>query len=122
MVGASERRHSRRYPIELPLLHTPKTPPADGSKVGWAHTLSEGGACIGVAERLQSQMPLRVRLRTDRDTLEVDAAAVWAREPPLPDGGIPPGLYPDCHRPVPGPLWGCSSLSRLTFLCQNRAR
>ena len=89
---ASERRQSRRYPIQLPLLHTAKAPTDAGSGVGWTHHLSEGGADVELTMRLPAHLPLGIRLRTDRGPIEAEAAVVWTKECFLPGGGILHGI------------------------------
>ena len=91
-MHGSERRQYRRYPIRLPLLHTPKAPTGAGSGVGWTHHLSEGGADVELPMRLPADAPLRVRLRTDRGPIEAEAVVVWTKERLVPGGGIPHGV------------------------------
>jgi len=92
MPECSEYRKFRRYPIQLPLLHTPKGPAPAQPGVGWTRNLSEGGACVELAERLPSRLPLWVRLRTERGAIEGEAEVTWAEEPPLVNGGILHGV------------------------------
>lgn len=92
MAERSEQRRFRRYPIQLPLLHTPKNPAHARTGAGWTRNLSEGGACVELGEHLPSRMPLRVRLRTDRGAIEAEAQVVWAGGSRLGDGGICHGM------------------------------
>jgi hypothetical protein len=92
MSDQSERRHFRRYPIQLPLLHTPKGPAPAQPGVGWTQNVSEGGACVELAEPLQSRLPLLVHLRTERGIIEAEAEVAWAEKPPLETGGILHGV------------------------------
>lgn len=92
MPDATEQRQFRRYPIQLPLLHTSRTPTRNGRGVGWSRDLSEGGGCVELAEHLSSQTPLRVRLRTDLGVIETEAKVAWAGDQLLPGGGILHGL------------------------------
>ncbi len=92
MHDRSERRQSRRYPIQVPLLLTPKAPTGTGTGVGWTRQLSEGGAGVELPVRLPAPTPLRVRLRTDRGLIEAEAAVVWTKESLLPSGGILHGV------------------------------
>ena len=91
MPDRSERRQSRRYPIQVPLMHTSKASTGKGSGVGWTRHLSEGGAAVELPSRLPAEMPLRVRLRTDRGLIEAEAVVVWTKEP-LPGEGILHGV------------------------------
>ncbi len=90
-MHGSERRHYRRYPIQLPLLHATKAPAEVGSGVGWTRHLSEGGADVELPVRLSAGVPLRVRLRTDRGLIEAETVVVWTQERLVPGGGIPHG-------------------------------
>lgn len=92
MSDQSERRHFRRYPIQLPVLHRRKGPAPAQPGVGWTQNLSEGGACMELAEPLQSRLPLLVHLRTERGIIEAEAGVAWAEKPPLATGGILHGV------------------------------
>ncbi len=92
MRDRSERRQSRRYPIQLPLLLTPKASTGTGTGVGWTRHLSEGGAGVELPVRLPAQTPLRVRLKTDRGLIEAEGAVVWTKDSLLPSGGILHGV------------------------------
>ena len=85
-------RQFPRYPIQLPVLYKPKAPTASKVGAGWTRELSEGGACIELAERLRPQVSLAMRLRTDRGPIEVEAEVVWVGEPTPPSGAIPHGV------------------------------
>ena len=85
----SLQRRFPRYPIRLPVLHKPKGPPKAG--VGWTRDLSEGGACVELAERLPPQTVYSLRLQTERGPIEVEAQVAWAGEPEV-GGGIPHGV------------------------------
>lgn len=87
----AERRFSR-YVIQLPLLHKAKGPASSGVGVGWSRNLSEGGACVELAEPLPPQMPLQVRLQTDQGAIEVEGEVLWADTPTPSWGGILHGL------------------------------
>jgi hypothetical protein len=92
MPASMGQRRFHRYPIHLPLLHKPRAPAPTRAGVGWTRNLSEGGACVELAERLQPQLPFRVRLRTDRGAIEVEAQVVWAGEPGRAGGGVLHGV------------------------------
>ena len=92
MPDGLEQRRFVRYPIQLPFLHTPKSAGHGRTEGGWTRNLSEGGACVELAEHLQSRMPLRVRLRSERGAIEAEAQVVWAGGSRLGDGGILHGV------------------------------
>jgi len=91
-MHGSERRQSRRYPIQLPLLHAAKAPTGARTGAGWTRHLSEGGADVELPMRLPADAPLRVLLRTDRGLIEAEATVVWTKECLVPGGGIPHGV------------------------------
>ncbi len=92
MYDTSVQRRFPRYLIQLPLLHKSKAPAPNKAGVGWTRNLSEAGACVELAERLGSRMPLRLLLRTDRGGIELEAQVVWAGEPGRLGGGILHGV------------------------------
>lgn len=102
MSGQSERRHFARYLIQLPLLLKPKRPAPMRIGVGWTRNLSDAGTCVELAERLDLETPLSVRLQTDRGAIEIEAQVVWVGQATLAGGGIRHGLLfaeipPDQH-------------------------
>ena len=92
MPKLSESRRFPRYSIQIPLLHRLKIPVSFRSGVGWTRNLSEGGACVELAERLSPQMSLFLVLRTDRRSILAEADVVWAGESSPARGGIPHGV------------------------------
>jgi c-di-GMP-binding flagellar brake protein YcgR len=85
-------RQFPRYPIKLPLLYKLKDPAPARAGVGWTRDLSEGGACLELAERLEPPSPLRLFLRTDQGGLELEAEVVWiGRQVPAGEG-VPHGV------------------------------
>ena len=88
---AAHRQYSR-YRIHLPLLHRPKAPTALSVGIGWTRDLSEGGACVELAERLRPQRPLRISIQTDVGPIEAEARVVWVREPAASEEGAPHGV------------------------------
>jgi c-di-GMP-binding flagellar brake protein YcgR len=89
MPKAPEKRQFARYLIQLPLLHREPAPSAVG--VGSTKNLSQGGACVELAERLHEKTPLHARLQTDRGIIHVEARVVWSGDP-APRGGILHGV------------------------------
>jgi hypothetical protein len=93
-----------RYPIQLPLLLKPKGPGPIKVGVGWTRNLSQGGACVELAERLSPGTSLRARLRKEHGTIEMGASVAWVGQPePGNGGGVPHGLnftqlLPDQHQ------------------------
>lgn len=87
----ARQRRFPRYTVNLSLLYE-VAPPADtGVGVGWTLELSEGGACVELAERLLPQTPLRLHLQGEGGVIDVEGRVVWAGEPDLP-GGICHGV------------------------------
>jgi hypothetical protein len=87
----ARQRRFPRYMVNLSLLYE-VAPPADtGVGVGWTLELSEGGACIELAERLPPPTPLRLHLQGEGGVIDVEGRVVWAGEPDLP-GGICHGV------------------------------
>jgi len=87
MPEPAERRQFRRYPIQLPLVHTSKNPDAPATGIGWTRDLSEGGACVELDRRLSAPTPLQVRLQTDRGAIDVEVQVVWELESQEGDAG-----------------------------------
>ncbi len=92
MSDWSVERRFPRYVIQLPVLHKARVPAAGQAGVGWTRNLSEGGACVELAEGLCLWMPLRLLLRTDRGGIEVQAQVVWVGGPSGLGGGILHGV------------------------------
>jgi hypothetical protein len=102
-----ERRHGRRYPIQLPLALTPRAFRAERGGIGWTHDLSEQGACVELAERLQSPMPFLLCVQTDSGVIDVEASMAWCCQSPQSEGGILHGVIftrsdPDLQRDLQG--------------------
>ena len=81
-----------RYPFQLPLLHTVLSHPAGRTGMGWTRNLSEGGACVEVAEGVPTDATLRLRLQTERGAIEAEAKVVWAAAPDSDRGVVPHGV------------------------------
>jgi hypothetical protein len=92
MSNGSSQRQSPRYPVQLPLLYQPTGPVQVRVGVGWTVNLSERGTCVELNERLEPRTPLRVRFRTDRGPIEVEAVVLWVGKPRPDGGGIFHGL------------------------------
>ena len=87
----SARRRFPRYAIHLLCQYEVPARAGHGCEVGWTLELSEGGACIELREQLPPQTSLRLRLQSDRGTIEAVAQVIWAGQPGLP-GGILHGV------------------------------
>lgn len=79
MLAGSAQRQFPRYQVLLPFLHR-ATPATIRVGVGWTRNLSEGGACVEMAERLPAGTPRWLRLQTDRGPIEAEARVAWAEE------------------------------------------
>ena len=88
----SVQRRFSRFPIVLPVLHRPKGHGAARTGVGWTRDVSGGGACVQLAEQLSPQVPLNLRLQTDRGALELEGEVAWVGDPPKAGGGILHGV------------------------------
>jgi len=88
----SVQRRFPRYSIQLPFLHKTNVPAASRAGVGWTRDLSEGGACVELAEAVPARIPLRLLLRTDRGGIELEAQVVWAGGAGRSGGGILHGV------------------------------
>jgi hypothetical protein len=60
--------------------------------VGWTNELSEGGACLELAERLDLLTPLDLTLRTYEGDIELNGEVVWSAEAGAGEGGILHGV------------------------------
>jgi c-di-GMP-binding flagellar brake protein YcgR len=87
---SKQRRHTR-YPIQVPVMHRPGTPGVKPG-AGWTRDVSEGGMCIELADVLQPQMPVRLRLRIDRGAIEADGQVAWVGQASDKGGGTPHGI------------------------------
>ena len=79
MAQGSGQRQFPRYVIQLPLLFETGAPQRKAG-VGWTRDLSEGGACLELAERLSPRTRLQLLLQTPEGTIQVEAEVVWAKE------------------------------------------
>ncbi len=91
MSDWSIHRRFARYRISLPIVHR-SIPAGIGAGVGWTRDLSEGGACVELAERLWPQTLIQLCLQTGRGHLEVEARVAWTGEPDSAKGCTPHGL------------------------------
>lgn len=92
MTDFAPHRRFARYRIHLPLLHRPKAGAAPIVGVGWTRDLSEGGACVELAERLRPQRPIRIHLQADTGAIEAECRVVWVGDPTPPEAGIRHGV------------------------------
>jgi hypothetical protein len=60
--------------------------------VGWSHNLSRGGACLELAERIQTEIPLRLRFQTERGAIDAEGRVVWTGDPGSSGNGILHGV------------------------------
>jgi hypothetical protein len=91
--GGSNGRKARRYPIQLPVLHNARTPGVTRPGVAWTRNLSEGGACLELAEPLPPRARLWLCLRTDRGVIEAEGLVAWSGQAPRgEEGGVPHGV------------------------------
>ena len=79
MPDGPVHRQFPRYQLLLPFLYR-ATPAAIRVGVGWTRDLSEGGACVALAERLPPGSPRWLGLQTDRGPIDTGARVAWAEE------------------------------------------
>ena len=89
--GPTERRF-HRYTIVLPVLYTPDASESAVPEVGWTSNVSEGGACLELAERLPPSTVLNLALRAHDVDIEAKAEVVWALDPSTTDDGVLHGV------------------------------
>jgi c-di-GMP-binding flagellar brake protein YcgR len=89
MSQAPAERRFPRYDVQVPVRQTSASTAQRPSRAGWTRNLSQGGACIEMEERLPAPSPLRIRLQTDRGSVDVEAQVVWEAERSAeePEGG-----------------------------------
>ena len=77
MPDVPMERRCPRYAIQVPLLHKAGTPQNNPVGIAWTRNLSEGGACVEFSTPLQPELPLVLRLQTDRGAIIASANVVW---------------------------------------------
>ncbi len=92
MPDRSGRRRFPRYAIQLPFAYTVEAGGSSGVGAGWTCSLSEGGASVEVAQRFRLQIPLRIRLITDRGTIDAESRVIWLGKAVPAEGGMIHGL------------------------------
>jgi hypothetical protein len=80
MTELSAQQQLPRFRIQLPLLYKRKGPPPERVGVAWSRDLSEGGACVELAECLRPKTGLHVRVQTEQGAIEAEAQVVWTAE------------------------------------------
>ena len=76
-----------RSSIRLSVRHTALSPRVGRTGMGWTRNVSEGGACLEVAETFPLDAALRLSFQTDHGSVETEAVVVWATA--AADGGGP---------------------------------
>lgn len=92
MTNGPTQRRFPRYTIVLPVLYTIDASESAVPEVGWTSNVSEGGACLELAERLDPSTILNLALRTHEVDIEAKAEVVWAAEPSTTDAGVLHGV------------------------------
>jgi PilZ domain-containing protein len=85
-------RRFTRYPVQLPILYRIEGSPSPRVGAGWTHDLSEGGACVELADHLSPKTSLIVRLQTEGGPIELAAMVLWTGNEARPGGGVLHGL------------------------------
>lgn len=91
VVEWAVQRRFPRFPIKLPILYKRKSPPVRAG-AGWTRDVSEGGACLELAEPFALGTHLSVILQTDKGGIVVDAKVVWASKPEAAGAGVLHGV------------------------------
>lgn len=81
MSQLSAQHRSSRYPIQLPLLYWRQSTVRTRAGAGWTRELGEGGITVELAEPVESEVPLRIRIQTDRGPIEAQAKVAWIGAP-----------------------------------------
>lgn len=92
MPDPTPQRQHARYRIQLPFLHRVKGPASGKVGVGWSRNLSEGGACLELAEPLTPSTPLDLLLQTNQGPIRMEADVVWSGERAAVGGGVLQGV------------------------------
>jgi len=80
MVRSATDQQFTRYPIQLPVVYQITNGLSHTFQVGWTRNLSEEGACLQLAERLEPRTCLSLHLKTHARTLVTKARVVWAKK------------------------------------------
>lgn len=92
MPNSSVQRRYPRHPLVLSILYKSKEPAPAKVGVGWTRDVSDGGACLELAEPLPFATPLSVILQTDQGSLGVEGKVVWVGGPVAGGGGVLHGV------------------------------
>ncbi|MBI2562572.1 MAG: PilZ domain-containing protein [candidate division NC10 bacterium] len=92
MPNSSAQRRHPRHPLVLSILYKSKDPAPVKVGVGWTRDVSDGGACLELAEPLPFATPLSVILQTDQGSLGVEGKVVWVGGPAAVGGGTLHGV------------------------------
>jgi c-di-GMP-binding flagellar brake protein YcgR len=92
MAEFAVQRRFPRFPIKLPVLYKVLEPMAGKPGVGWTRDLSEGGACLELADRLGPATVLWILLRSDLGGLEMTAKVAWVGGQASAQGGVAHGV------------------------------
>ena len=92
MTDGSAPPRSPRYPITLRLEYTRKGLPAAPAGTGHSCSLSDGGACLELAESLTLATRLTLTLHTDCGDLTLEAEVIWVGKPGALGQGILHGV------------------------------
>ena len=81
MSELSAQHRSSRYPIQLPLLFWRQSAVRTRAGAGWTRELGAGGLTAELAEPVESEDPLRIRIQTERGPIEAQAKVAWIGAP-----------------------------------------
>lgn len=92
MPDWSTQRRYPRHPLALSILYKARGPAPAKAGVGWTRNVSDGGACLELAESLPFASPLSVILQTDQGGLGVEGKVVWVGGTAAGGGGFLHGV------------------------------
>lgn len=103
MPDWSVQRRYPRHPVVLSIFYKLKGSAPARAGAGKTRDLSEGGACLELAEPLPLSTALSVVLQTNQGGLGMEAEVVWVGGPGAPGGGMLHGVAftqvsPEQHR------------------------
>lgn len=106
MPDSSAQRRHPRHPLILSILFKSKEPAPVKVGVGWTRNVSDGGACLELAERFPLATPLSVILQTDQGSLGVEGKVAWVGGPTAGEGGVLHGVaFQEVTHEQLGALW-----------------
>lgn len=92
MIDGVVPPRSPRSAVTLPVAYRSKERPSAPAGTGHSCSLSDGGACLELPERLGPATFLSLRLQTEQGDLSLEAEVIWAGKPGPPGQGVLHGV------------------------------